>query len=316
MTSKLIIDCDPGIDDALAIILALKDPGLEILALTAVTGNLPSDRTAVNARKVLELMGERGTPVAQGPLQPISREYPHDPFSHGDDGLANTALPEPTLPLEDRSAAQLIVDVINDNAGDIAIAVLGPMTNIALALELDPDLPRKVSRMTAIAGSFGFTRYAWTQATGDNPVSEWNVYVDPGAAATVFAAGFALTAVGLDVATHPDVNLSPERFDRLAASGRPEARFAADIVRFVRGRGYQSYCALIDSLAIAALVHPELMTTQRIHCAVETRGELTLGMTVADVRNHHRWEHLPLLEAVSDVDFDGFLDYLVDGLVR
>ncbi|MPV36277.1 nucleoside hydrolase [Georgenia subflava] len=313
---KLLIDCDPGIDDAVAIISALKRSDVDVLALTAVTGNLPADRTSVNARKILELMGATDIPVAQGPLQPLSREYPADPFSHGDDGLANTGLPEPTARLDPRAAAQLIVDVVNDHPGEVSIAALGPLTNLALALRIDPELPRKVRRVAAIAGSFGFTPYAWTQATGDNPVSEWNVYVDPGAAAEVFAAGFDLTAVGLDTATHPAVNLDERRFSVLQDSDRPEARFAVDTVHFVRGRNYQSYCALIDAMAVAVLTNPEWFTTEQVRCAVETAGELTLGMTVVDRRNHHRWQHLPLLQAVSDVDYAAFLDDLVATLTR
>lgn len=316
MATKILIDCDPGIDDALAIITALKEPSLEVLALTAVTGNLTSDYTQANARKILDLMGETGVPVAQGPTVPLERPYPRDPFSHGDDGLANTGFPESALPLSERSAPELIVDLVNAHPGEIVIAALGPMTNLALAMRLDPELPSKVARVVAIAGSFGFTPYAWSQATGDNPVSEWNVFVDPEAAKEVFEGGFRLTAVGLDVATHPAVNLDPERFARLSASPLPEAQFATKVIEFVRGRKYQSYCALIDSMAIAAVVHPELMTTTQVRCTVETTGTATLGMTVTDVRNHHRWEHLPLIEAVSDVDFPGFLDYLLERLTE
>lgn len=312
---KLLIDCDPGIDDAIALIAALKDPRLEIVALTAVTGNLTSDHTAENARKILDLMAATDIPVAQGPLQPLVRPYPADPFSHGDNGLANLTFPPTSRPLDPRSAAQLIVDTVNEHPGEIGIALLGPMTNLALALELDPQLPSKVRQVVAIAGSFGFTPYAWTQATGDNPVSEWNVYVDPEAAERVLSAGFNLLAIGLDVTTHPGVALTEDQLGSLRASNRDEAAFAADVVAFVRSRGYQSYCALIDSMVIAALVQPDWFTTQRIHCTVETQGTATLGMTVRDIRNHHRWEHLPQIDAVSDVDFGAFIDYLVQQLI-
>lgn len=313
---NLIIDCDPGIDDALAIILALKSPSLNLVAVTAVSGNMTSDYTVANALKVLDLMDAPDIAVAQGPLAPISRPYPQDPFSHGDDGLANTGLPTSTRPVDPRSAAQLIVDTVNANPGNISLACLGPFTNLALALEIDPDLPAKITEVVAIAGAFGFTPYARSQATGDNPTSEWNVYVDPEAADIVFRAGFNLTAVGLDVTTHPAINLSPERFDLLATSQRTEALFAADVVRFVRERNYQSYCALIDSLAIGAILDRSLIQTTEVHCAVETRGTLTLGMTVTDVRNHHRWTDLPLIEAVHDADFEAFLDLLVGTLAR
>lgn len=311
---NVLIDCDPGIDDALAIILALKHPDLNVTAITAVSGNLTADRTSANARKILEFMGRADIPVAQGPLNPLARPYPRDPFSHGDDGLGNTGLPEPTAGLDERSAAQLIVDTVRAHAGNISLAFTGPLTNLALALQIEPELPGMVTELVFLGGSFGFTKYAYTQATGDNPASEWNVYVDPEAADLVFRAGFPLRCVGLDVAAHPDINLSPERLATLAGSTRPEARLAAQIVEFVRARNYQSYCALIDSMVIADLVDPSILEFSTIHCGVETKGELTLGMTLADVRNHHAWTHLPVIRAASGADFEKFLDFLVGGL--
>ncbi|WP_026554331.1 nucleoside hydrolase [Arthrobacter sp. 35W] len=311
---NILIDCDPGIDDALAIILALKHPELNVCAITAVSGNLTADYTSVNARKILELMGENKVPVAQGPLKPLARDYPRDPFSHGDDGLGNTGLPQPSLPLSDQSAAELIVSTVNDHVGDISLAFTGPLTNLAIALDLDPELPSKVNELVFLGGSFGFTKYAFTQATGDNPASEWNVYVDPEAADKIFRAGFPLRCIGLDVATHIDINLNEERLDKLRGSNRREARFAADIVAFVRERKYQSYCALIDSMVIADLVDPDIISYEEILCGVETEGKLTLGMTVADIRNHHAWTDLPRIQAAADADFDRFLDFLVDGL--
>jgi purine nucleosidase/pyrimidine-specific ribonucleoside hydrolase len=311
---NVLIDCDPGIDDALAIILALKHPDLNVLALTAVSGNLTADRTSINARKILEFMGRADIPVAQGPLSPLERPYPRDPFSHGDDGLGNTGLPEPATELDGREAAHLIVDTVKANSGDISLAFTGPLTNLALALQLEPALPQIVNEVVFLGGSFGFTKYAFTQATGDNPASEWNVYVDPEAADRVFRAGFPLRCVGLDVATHPDINLSPERLAILAGSKRPEARLAADIVEFVRARNYQSYCALIDSMVIADLVDPTILKYSTIHCGVETKGDLTLGMTVPDVRKHHARTDLPQIQAASDADFEKFLDFLVGGL--
>ncbi|KRE72708.1 nucleoside hydrolase [Arthrobacter sp. Soil762] len=311
---NILIDCDPGIDDALAIILALKHPNLDVRAVTTVSGNMTADHTSINARKILEFMGKVDIPVAQGPLKPLVRDYPRDPFSHGDDGLGNTGLPQPNLPLDARTAAEVIVSTVNEHAGDISLAFTGPLTNLALALELDPELPSKVSELVFLGGSFGFTKYAFTQATGDNPASEWNVYVDPEAADIVFRAGFPLRCIGLDVATHIDINLSDERLGRLRSSDKPEARLAADIVKFVRDREYQSYCALIDSMVIADLVDPGIVRFEEIYCGVETEGKLTLGMTVADIRNHHAWTDLPRIRAAADADFGRFLDFLVDGL--
>jgi len=313
---KVLIDTDPGMDDALALSLAHKSSALEVVAVTAVTGNLPSDRTVANALRILDLLDAPAIPVAQGPLVPLGGHYPSDPFSHGSDGLAESHLPDSSRPVDGRSAAQLIVDIVDRHAGDIALCALGPLTNIAQALELDPDLPSKVSRLTIIGGSFGATPYAWSQATGDNPTSEWNVFVDPEAAALVFTAGFPMLAVGLDVATHPLINFRDGDMERLRASTRPEAQLAVRVVDFVQGRGYQSYCSLIDSVAVASLIDPGLVTTESVLCAVETEGRLTRGMTVVDRRAHHAWDDLPRIEIAVDLDYARFLDLVTAELTR
>ena len=313
---KVLIDTDPGMDDALAISLAHKSPALEIVAITAVTGNLPSDRTVANTLRVLDLLDAPATTVAQGPLVPLGGHYPSDPFSHGSDGLAESDLPASTRPIDPRSAAQLIVDTVAAHPGEIALCALGPLTNIAEALAIDPALPEKVAQLTIIGGSFGETPYAWSQATGDNPTSEWNVFVDPEAAKIVFNAGFPLLAVGLDVATDPRINFREDDIARLRRSPRPEAALAARVIDFVQNRGYQSYCSLIDSAAVASLIDPTLLTTTSVRCDVETEGRLTRGMTVVDRRLHHAWEHLPLIEVATGLDFDRFLDLVTDELTR
>lgn len=305
---NVLIDTDPGMDDALAIALAFKSDELHVRAITAVTGNLPSDRTAANALKILDLLAESEVPVAQGPLVPRGGSYPSDPFSHGSDGLAESHLPPSARTLDSRSAAQLIVDTVDAHVGDISLCCLGPLTNIAAALELDPTLPAKVNRVVLIGGSFGLTPYAWTQATGDNPVSEWNVFVDPESARLVFRAGFPLLAVGLDVATHSSINFRPEDRRALRASARPEAALATRVVDFVESRGYQSYCSLIDSAAVAALIDPTLITVESVYCDVEVAGELTRGMTVVDRRMHHQWTAMPRIDVVSSIDYGRFLD--------
>lgn len=313
---KVLIDTDPGMDDALAISLAHKSAALDIVGITAVTGNLPSDRTVANALRVLDLLDAPEVPVAQGPLVPLGGDYPSDPFSHGSDGLAESHLPASSRAVDPRSAAQLIVDTVNQNEGEIAICALGPLTNIAQALALDPELPRKVTQLTIIGGSFGATPYAWSQATGDNPTSEWNVFVDPEAAKLVFNAGFRMLAVGLDVATHPQINFRDSDMARLRASSRPEAALAARIVDFVEGRGYQSYCSLIDSAAVASLIDPTLVATESVLCDVETEGRLTRGMTVVDRRLHHEWQDLPRIDIATDFDYSRFLDLVTGELTR
>jgi purine nucleosidase/pyrimidine-specific ribonucleoside hydrolase len=303
---NVIIDTDPGIDDAVAIMFALGSGQLDIKAITAVSGNLQADRTAANARKILSLVGAKGIPVARGPQTPLLRPYPRDPFSHGDDGLANLGLPESDLTEDPRPAHQVIIEVVNRHAGDITLIGLGPLTNIALAVQADPNLPRKVSELIIIGGSYGFHAAGSERATGDNPASEWNIYVDPEAAKIVFEAGFNLLAIGLDVATQPKINLSAADRERLNASQKMAAWFLSGVCRFVEDRGFGSYCGLIDALPVAAAIDRRLFSTEHLKVGIETKGELTLGETVVDRREHFRWDHLPTIEAASDVDRDRF----------
>lgn len=313
MTAAVLIDTDPGIDDAVAIMFALK-AGLDIKAITAVSGNLQADRAGVNARKVLELMNAAHIPVASGIQTPLVRRYPKDPFSHGDDGLANTSLPEPVTPADRRFAPDLIVGVANEHAGGLVILALGPLTNIALALMKDPQLPAKVAHVYLIGGAYGLNEFAFRRATGDNPVSEWNIYVDPEAAQRVFASGLNITALGLEVATHPDLDLREEDIERLTKSDRPEARFLLDVAAYVRERGFGSYCGLIDSMAVATALDPSIVATRRHRVAVETTGTITMGQTVIDDREHFKWEDLPLLDIAASADHARMLTMLIDAL--
>lgn len=312
---NIIIDTDPGIDDAVAIMFALGSPGLSIKAVTAVSGNLRADQTAANARRILSLMGVSGIPVARGQQAPLARPLPNDPFSHGDDGLADLGLPDSPLPEHAQPACDLIVDVVNAHAGDITIVGLGPLTNVALALQRDPDLPKKVSELIILGGSYGFNSVGAERATGDNPASEWNIYVDPEAAKIVFEAGFKLTAIGLDVATHPKIDLSAEHRTMLARSTTKSAWFLNEVACFVERRGFGSYCGLIDSLAVAAAVDRSLFTIETLRVGIETQGELTLGETVVERRKHFRRDDLPSIDAASDVDADRFFDLLLRALL-
>ncbi len=309
----VLIDTDPGIDDAVAIMFARR-AGLDIKAITAVSGNLPADRTAANAGRVLRLLGAESIPVAKGTLTPLVRPYPKDPFSHGDDGLGNTGLPASTTHLDPRFAPELIADVVNASPGEITILALGPLTNLALALMRDPSLAARIAHVYLIGGAFGRNRHAYARATGDNPVSEWNVYVDPEAAQHVFRSQVPITALGLDVVTHPGLDLRGEDRERLAASGRPEAAFLLDIAAYVRKRGFDSYCGLIDSMAVAACLDPTVLTTEILHVTVETSGTATLGQTVVDEREHFRWDHLPRLNVAVAADHGRILTMLVDAL--
>jgi purine nucleosidase/pyrimidine-specific ribonucleoside hydrolase len=305
---KILIDTDPGMDDALALILAAKSPAVEVLGISTVAGNYPVEITARNARKTVELIGRSDIPVARGMAKPLARPLPKDPFSHGADGMAETHLPEPSTPLSAMHGIDLIIATVRAHPGEVTLVCLGPLTNVAMAFLKEPSIVGPIKEIVCIAGSYGLNRYAFANATGDTPQSEWNVYVDPEAAKLVFESGANIRAVGLDVATHFDINFSDRQLEILRTSSRREANLASQMVQFVLGRGFESYCVLIDSLAVAAVVDPSLITSQRARVGVETKGELTLGQTVADFRHHHAWRHLPEIEVAASADYARFLD--------
>lgn len=310
MKKKVIIDCDPGMDDSAAIILALKSPELDVQAITTVAGNYPIDITSSNARKVLELLGRTDIPVARGCGHPLVRPAPSDPFTHGRDGQGENFLPAPTVPLADEHAVDLIIRTARANPGELWLLCLAPMTNLALALRKEPELKELLAGVIAISGAFGLNEYAFLNGTGDNPQSEWNVYFDPEAAKVVYESGVDLVALGLDVATHFDVNFSQQDLDDFENSPNPECRFLRQAIRFNNGRGFQSYCTIIDCMAVGYAVDPSLVETMTGKVGVETRGELTLGMTVLDRRHHHTWSHLPDVRIGKNADYGRFLALL------
>lgn len=315
MAKKVILDCDPGMDDSVAIILAAKSPELDLLAVTTTHGNYPVAVTNVNARKALELVGRGDIPVASGMSRPMVRESPSDPFTHGDDGQAEAHLPEPRVELDPRHAVDVIIDLVKENWGELELIVTGPMSNVAMALVKEPSIANGIRRIIAISGAFGLTEAAFRNATGDNPMSEWNVYVDPEAADVVYRSGVQLLAIGLDVATHFDVDFVDEDLERLEVSDKAEARFLARAIGFVRGRGYGAYCAVIDAMAVAATADPTLLSTIHGRVGIATGDALTRGMTVLDARAHHGWAHLPLIEIAKDADYPRFLRAVIDGVL-
>jgi len=313
---KVLIDTDPGMDDALALVLAAKSPELELLGISSVAGNYPIEVTTRNALKTLELIGRTNIPVARGMGKPLARPLAKDPFSHGADGMAETYLPEPKLAASAKHGVDQIIDSIKTHPGEVTIITLGPLTNVAMAFMKEPTIVPMVKEVVSIAGSFGLNKYAFANATGDTPQSEWNVFVDPEAAKLVFESGTPVRCVGIDVATHFDINFSEDELARLKASPRAEANIAEKMVRFVQGRGFESYCVLIDSMAVAAVIDPSLIGMVKARVGVETKGELTLGQTVADFRHHHAWAHLPELEVAQTANYRGFLDLVLARLME
>ena len=313
--NKLILDCDPGMDDSAAIVLAVKRPTLELLAVTTVNGNYPVDVTFRNARKVLHMLGREDIPVYRGFDRPLVRGAAPDPFTHGEDGQAGANLPDAVCVPETKHAVNAIIDIVRANPGEVTIVVTGPMTNVAAAMRLAPDIVPMIKGIVAITGAFGLNEASFANATGDTPQSEWNVYVDPEAAKLVYESGAPLTAIGLDVATYFDVDFTEEDLRRLATSDKPEARFLHNAVEFVHGRGFGAYCTVIDCMAVSCAEDPSLVETIRGRVGVETKDGLTLGMTVMDRRHHHVWTHLPEIDVACRADYPRFLHELIDTFV-
>lgn len=276
MAEKIILDCDPGHDDALAIMLAAGDPRCELLGITTVAGNQTIEKVTHNARAVCTVAGI-AVPIAQGAAGPLARERPIiAPDYHGDSGLDGPALPEPTVPLDPRTAATVIVEtVLAHEPGTVTLVPTGPLTNIALALALEPRLADRVKRVSLMGGSY--TRGNRT------PAAEFNILADPEAAAAVFAAPWPVTMVGLDL-THQA--LADESFRRRVRDlGTPLAVFVEEFLDFFATayarRGFTAP-AVHDLCAVAAVLDPEVMTYRDAFVTVETAGRWTTGMTVTD----------------------------------
>jgi len=312
---RILLDCDPGIDDSLAIILAAKSQELKIEAITTASGNYRADQTAINALKTLELINRTDIPVYQGMLKPLVRDLPRDPFSHGDDGLGNTGLPAPQVKPRAEFGPDVLIETVQAYPGEITLVVTAPFTNLAMAIQKAPDVMKQVKSIISIAGAFGFTPYAYLHATGDNPVSEWNVYVDPEAAKIVFHSGIPLTAIGLDVTTQPGASFTPIQLATLRQAGTREAQHLLKILDYLNQRGFKPYCALIDSFAIAAAIDESIIQTRRVHVDVETCGQFTMGQTVTDFRENFTWKHLPEINAACGADYLRLINLVMGAMI-
>jgi inosine-uridine nucleoside N-ribohydrolase len=301
---RILIDCDPGHDDAVAIMVA--DEFAELVGITTVAGNAPLDRTTYNACVMRDLLG-LAAPVHAGAIRPLLAEPRPADFVHGESGLDGADLPTPTRGADGDDAIGFIVETCRATEGTWLVPT-GPLTNIALALRAAPDLVDRIAGISLMGGgTFGNRSY----------VAEFNIWADPEAAAVVFGCGAPLTMAGLDV-THQFV-VTPERIasiDAIAAdTGSTFAAVLADLFRFfsttyiARHRDMNG-AALHDPLAVMALTHPHLFESSRRHVVVETRGEHTRGMTVIDRRTLVECPE-PNCTVLERVDADAAWDVVV-----
>src|SRR5215471_3405998 len=278
-SQRIILDTDPGVDDALAIFLALRSPELQLEAITAVSGNVPLSFTLPNALRLVEIAGRTDVPVAAGAAVPLLRRLVTAAYVHGNNGLGGVEFPEPKIKPAAESAVELIRRIVRANPGEITIAAVGPLTNIATLLKVDPSIAALIKAFALMGGSL----------SGGNitPAAEFNFYVDPEAARIVFDSGVPILMVGLDV-THK-VLLRESHVKVLEAAQNPVSQAAAKIMRATMARikptSDETVVSMHDPLTVASLIDPSVVTAKDYYVQIETTGEMTAGMSVGYYRS-------------------------------
>ncbi len=299
MSTKIVIDCDPGHDDAIAILLALASPEVELVGVTTVAGNQTLDKTTRNALVTLEVGGRGDIPVAAGADAPLSRELRTAAHVHGESGLDGPELAEPRAQPVAEHAVDFLAEVID---GGTVLVPTAPLTNLALLLERHPEVRGRIEHIVWMGGAIGEGNVT--------PAAEFNAFVDPEAAAVVFASGIPITMIGLDV-THQAL-FTRAHAEQLREAGRA-GRFVAELSDFFQRFHERSYgfegSPIHDAMAVAHVIDPTLVTTRRANVAVETSSELCDGRTVVDLRGvTGRPENA---DVGVDVDAERFLELLV-----
>ena len=280
MPKSVILDADTGIDDALAIILLTRSPEIELRAITAVSGNVHVDKTSINALKILEALKIQNVPVARGLSKPLFRDLDSAEEFHGSDGLANSNLPPPKQKVDRRNAVDLLLEETSKSPGDIIVIATGPLTNIAAALLREPNLARNVRELVIMGGAYGLTRYGYGNT---NPMAEYNLFVDPEAAAIVFRSGIPLTAVGLDVTADPNAAINDMIFQRIKHATTDTSRLVAVLISQLMAKYHLFH--VHDPMAAAMAIDQSLFKTQKYHVDIETISPLTRGQSIVDRRD-------------------------------
>jgi len=282
---RIMVDTDIGIDDALALILALKSKELRLEAITTVSGNVHVDKCTKNALRILELMDRKDVPAAKGASKPLKRELHTAEHVHGKDGLGDSGLPEPKIKPIDKVAADMIIEKVARDPGEMTLVPIGPLTNIALAMEREPRLAEKVKEIVLMGGAYGVSRYGYGNAT---PVAEFNIYTDPEAARRVYESGAQITAIGLDITNDPETLLTQEDLGEIQ---RADSRTAQILVKITQNlfnynerRIGRRAMAIHDAIAVSYLIYPNLFTVKKYRVDIETKGEFTTGQTVTEKR--------------------------------
>lgn len=307
MPRKIILDCDPGHDDAIAILLAFGSAQIELMGITTVAGNQTLPKVTRNALRMCTVAGIHDVPVAAGCAGPLVREQIIAPEIHGESGLDGPTFPEPTVVLDPRHAVDLIVDTImSAEPGEISLVPVGPLTNIAMAMRREPAIIERVREVCLMGGA-----YTRGNAT---PAAEFNILADPEAAAAVFDAPWPVTMVGLDL-TH-QATAGPDVIARIEAISTPLSRIVVELLTFF-GASYAAAEGMAappvhDPCAVAHIVDPSLLTTVGAFVAVELKGTWSYGQTVTDFADAYGRSHNT--QVATKLDVDGFWNVVVDAI--
>ncbi|MGG9111958.1 pyrimidine-specific ribonucleoside hydrolase RihA [Raoultella ornithinolytica] len=307
MALPIILDCDPGHDDAIAMVLALASPELDVKAITASAGNQTPDKTLRNVLRMLTLLGRQDTPVAGGARKPLMRELIIAENVHGESGLDGPALPEPDFTPQACTAVELMAKTLRESPQPVTIVATGPQTNVALLLNSHPELHDKIARIVLMGGAMVLGNW--------QPAAEFNIYVDPEAAEIVFQSGIPVVMAGLYVTHRAQIHgLDIERFRQV---GNPVATIVAELLDFFMeyhkdAKWGFTGAPLHDPCTIAWLLKPELFTSVERWVGVETQGKYTQGMTVVDY--YFLTGKQPNTTVLLDIDRERFVDLLVERL--
>jgi inosine-uridine nucleoside N-ribohydrolase len=304
---KIIIDCDPGHDDMMAIILAYASDAVELLGITTVAGNQTGEKTFLNALKVLTLLKAENLPVARGFDRPLTRELTVAPEIHGVSGLDGANLPEPVISGIGEHAVDFIIRTLMQAAEPIILIPTGPLTNIGVALLKEPRIKINIERIVLMGGA--------VYDSNITPAAEFNIYVDPEAATIVFESGLPITMVGLDVTNK--AMLTFKDISEIEKFAGPVSSVVAPLLRFFAQANSDIFnfqgAPLHDALAVAEVIRPGIVKTTHLHVAVETAGRFTRGRTVADVHGITNLE--PNVDVALEVDVPLFKEMMI-GAIR
>lgn len=300
---------DPGIDDALALLLALKSPEVQVLSVGTVAGNAPVEMTSANARRVLEYMGVTNIPVTMGAAKPLNHPLVDAQNHHGSDGLGQCGLPPPRLPVQSMSTWDFMAQLISAKPGEITLVATGPLTNLALAFERYPQLPGLLARLVLMGGAYGLTSYGKGNRTA---YAEFNIWQDPEAANIVLNSGADIYALGLDISMDPRTHLNSSHLEQLRVGPTPAARLAAQLVEFdIRRRGY---CELHDPLTLASLLDDSLFDFVSVKVEVIVGNGWDRGVT--RVLPPEQAGEQPLIHVASAVDGSRFLELFLSRMFK